>query len=100
MIFDLTVQTDAGTQEVRTKPVDLIRLERHFGMSIAEVFVGGQPKLDHIYYLAWSALRRTGQDVGEYEDWLETVEEVEFDADEESEPAPLDRTPTTDSQPT
>ena len=65
---------DGKTQDVSTTAADYIKFETHFDKSIAAL--GNDTRLTYMFFLAWSAAKRTGQTELEFEDWSETVSMV------------------------
>lgn len=70
---------DGRVEPIDIKMSDLVHFERRFGMSFSEV--EKEPRMDHILFLAWNALRRTGRETSSYDDWLDEVEDFETEAD-------------------
>lgn len=68
------------------KPRTVLAFERKFGMGMAKAFSQDQ-RHEHVYFLAWEAMRSSGNVVKPFETWLEEVDEVELlpkDASEET----------------
>jgi hypothetical protein len=65
---------DGTTQDVSTTAADYIKFETHFDKSIAAL--GDDVRLTYMFFLAWSAAKRTGKTNLEFEDWSETVSMV------------------------
>jgi hypothetical protein len=65
---------DGKTQDVSTTAADYIKFETHFDKSIAAL--GNDTRLTYMFFLAWSAAKRTGKTELEFEDWSETVSMV------------------------
>ena len=65
---------DGKTQDVSTTAADYIKFETHFDKSIAAL--GDDVRLTYMFFLAWSAAKRTGKTNLEFEDWSETVSMV------------------------
>lgn len=72
--------TDGHSEEVKINPRVLVEIERKFG--------GDIPGIEGSLYGAWHKLGR----VGVFEEWLDTVEEIDESAGEPvpSEPGPSD----------
>ncbi len=80
-----TVEMVDGTEfTVRVLPVDVVAMERHYGVGIAKLEKAGEVLTEHAMFMAWKALVRTGQWSGDLESFIEQVAAVE---DEEQEPA-------------
>lgn len=73
--------TDGREIEVRSTPGDLVRFERHFGIAAS----GIGEKFEHIMFLAYTALKRTGEVDGDFDSFLDQIEKFG-----EHETAPLD----------
>jgi hypothetical protein len=65
---------DGTSVEVSTTAADYIKFETHFDKSIATI--GDQARLTYMFFLAWSAAKRTGETELEFEPWAETVSMV------------------------
>jgi hypothetical protein len=73
--LNLQIQFIDGTsQDVSTTAADYIKFETHFDKSIAAL--GNDVRLTYMFFLAWSASKRTGKTELEFEDWSETVSMV------------------------
>ena len=62
---------DGTSCEVSTTAADYIRFETHFDKSISAI--GDQARLTYMFFLAWSAAKRTGETELEFEPWSELV---------------------------
>jgi hypothetical protein len=62
---------DGTTQDVSTTAADYIKFETHFDKSIAAL--GNDVRLTYMFFLAWSASKRTGKTELQFDDWAETV---------------------------
>ena len=70
--INLQIQfTDGTSLDVSTTAADYIKFETHFDKSIAEL--GKDVRLTYMFFLAWSASKRTGKTELEFEAWSETV---------------------------
>jgi len=65
---------DGTTQDVSTTAADYIKFESHFDKSIATL--GDDVRLTYMFFLAWSAAKRTGQTELYFEAWAGKVEVV------------------------
>lgn len=65
---------DGTTADVSTSAADYIRFETHFDKSISAI--GNDVRLTYMFFLAWSASKRTGKTELEFESWSETVSMV------------------------
>jgi len=62
---------DGTSVEVSTSAADYIRFETFFDKSIAAI--GEDARLTYMFFLAWSAAKRTGGTDLEFDAWAETV---------------------------
>jgi hypothetical protein len=89
MQIDYKVTYNDGREvEVTAKPKDMVAFERQYGLPFHE-----SNRFEHICYLAWSPLHRSGQDpraFDEFMDDLDDVEEVEGEPAVPFVPAPSD----------
>lgn len=82
---------DGTTYTVRVMPGDVMRMERHYKVSMAKLsatddkgnLTGDGVLVEHAMYMAWSALVRTGEWSGDFDTFMDQVAVVE---DEEPEP--------------
>lgn len=65
---------DGTSLEVSTTAADYIKFETHFDKSIATL--GDDVRLTYMFFLAWSAAKRTGKTELDFEAWSETVSMV------------------------
>ena len=65
---------DETTVECSAIAADLIAFEARFDLSVARL--GDEVRLTHMFFLAWHALKRTGQTTDEFEKWVESVSMV------------------------
>lgn len=91
-MFDLKVTTTTGSVQVACLPVDFIAFENHFDKPVSALESG---RLTYLYFLAWTASKRTGVTGLEFDEWVATVTSVE-QADEDEIP-PLGSSPSTGS---
>lgn len=61
---------DGTTKTVSAVAIDLMRFEQHFDVSIAAL---REPKLTHLFFLAYSVEKRTGATGLEFDAWVETI---------------------------
>ncbi|MEY2580524.1 MAG: hypothetical protein QOE09_373 [Ilumatobacteraceae bacterium] len=73
--------TDGRNLTVRTTPGDIVRFERHFGVSPAAL--SSDPKLEHVMFIAYTALTRLKEVECTFDEFLDSVESMG------EEPAPL-----------
>ena len=65
---------DETTVECSAIAADLIAFEARFDLSVARL--GDEVRLTHMFFLAWHALKRTGQTTDEFDKWVESVSMV------------------------
>jgi hypothetical protein len=70
--MQLNVTLDGVTHTVNPKPGDLVRFEREFKVSAASL--GENVMLEHIFYIAWAALRREGVFTDDFEAFLDLAD--------------------------
>ena len=86
--MEIRIKYDDGTTAVvHPKPVDLVMFERKFSMAATKI--DEDPRMDYILFLAWAALRRTGQESRSYDDFLADLADI----DEDEAPASVEDTP-------
>lgn len=78
MHFTVTF-TDGRVVDATAKPKDFVAFERQYGKPLAGMDESSTP-LEHIYYLAWSPLHRSGVEPGAFDEFLDRLEEVEVKA--------------------
>jgi hypothetical protein len=62
---------DETSVECSAIAADLIAFEARFDLSVARL--EKEVRLTHMFFLAWHALKRTGQTTDEFEKWVESV---------------------------
>jgi hypothetical protein len=62
---------DGTEKEISTVAADLIAFETRFDMSIAAL--EKNVRMTHLFFIAYSALKRQGQTSDEFENWVESV---------------------------
>jgi hypothetical protein len=62
---------DETTAECSAIAADLIAFEARFDLSVARL--EKEVRLTHMFFLAWHALKRTGQTTDDFEKWVESV---------------------------
>lgn len=82
----LTVErTDGSIKTHPVLPVTIVAYERNFGQGMGQF--GVDMRMEHLYWLAWDAEKRTGVVVKPFDGWLEEIANVEA----EDERIPLDK---------
>ena len=69
------VYQDGRTLEVRVTPRAQVEFERKFNTTMATF--GGNPSVEHGYWLAWRSLHCAGMEGKEFDPWLDSIEEIE-----------------------
>ena len=82
----IKVKTNDGTDATfPLRPRIIVEFEQKFGKGLAKL-IGEEQKLEHIYFLAWSAMKHNGRVVKPFgPDFLDTLEEVTLVTDPSSE---------------
>jgi hypothetical protein len=65
---------DGSEREVAAIAADLIAFETRFDLSVARL--EKEIRLTHLFFLAWSACKRTGGTSDDFEKWTESVSMV------------------------
>jgi hypothetical protein len=75
MRMNLAIEMQDGkTQEVTAGAADIVKFEEKFNISISKL--ENEMKLTHLFFLAYSALKRQKQTDLEFDAWLETIEGI------------------------
>ena len=74
--------------DVKVTPRAAVNFERHFKMPFSKIF-RDDLSMEHVYWLAWECVRLSGRVVKPFDGWLEDLENVGWQF-EDDEPAPLD----------
>jgi hypothetical protein len=84
--LNIKIKTNDGTDGVfPLRPKSIVQFEQKFNKGFAKLLSEDQ-KLEHIYYLAWSALKDSGKPVKPFGDaFLDTLDSVELVVDPNSE---------------
>lgn len=69
------VYDDGREVDAVAKPVDIMEYERHYRTSFMQF--GETTPLEHVYFLAWAPLHRTGQDTRDFEAFMADVDTIE-----------------------
>jgi hypothetical protein len=67
------VYPDGTTKAISALAIDLMRFEQHFDMSVTAL---SQPKMTHIFFLAYSVEKRTKATELEFDQWVESIQIV------------------------
>lgn len=79
---------DGSTVEVTTSVLSVALTERRFDQSAIALFLSAEPRLEALYFLTWESLRISGVEVGEFDAWLATVDDVDASEELSGEPLP------------
>lgn len=63
---------DGAEVQVKPGPADHVAFEAKFEIPVSDI-----QQVTHIYWISWTALRRTKQTSLEFDAWLEAIESVE-----------------------
>ena len=76
------VKTNDGVEGLYSlRPRSIVQFEQKFGKGFAKL-LGEDQKLEHVYFLAWSALKDSGKVVKPWGDsFLDTLDSVELVVD-------------------
>ena len=76
VVLSVTLEDGTTYPEVKVKPGDVVRFERHFGIRLA----GGldEPSLEQVLYLAWAPLSRTQSTALDFDTFCDQVENVDI----------------------
>lgn len=91
--LEMTVTIGGDTYDTQFKPGDMIRFERHTGRgmsSLASTDKDGNPsvKLEDLAFLAFAALTRTDRFEGDFDAFIDQLEDIELVAGEAVPPTP------------
>ena len=73
----LRVTTDTGAGEYVVSPKVQVLFEREFKSGLPKAFAS-EPRMEHLYWLAWRSVQAAGEVVKPFDDWLGTVRSVEM----------------------
>lgn len=77
--------TDGFEDAFSLRPRIIVEFEQKYGKGLAKL-IGEEQRLEHIYYLAWLALRANGKVVKPFgNDFLDTLDSVTLTTDPSSE---------------
>jgi hypothetical protein len=85
---------DKSATDVTVSVADFVAFEEKFDRSVAKF--DQEFKLTDMCWLAWHRLAKTDKNTGDFNDWLEKVDNVEFEGTEEI--VPLEEPTTTTSK--
>jgi hypothetical protein len=77
--------TDGNDETYSLRPRVIVEFEQKYQKGLAKL-IAEEQKLEHIYFLAWSAMKHSGRVVKPFgNDFLDTLEEVTLVTDPSSE---------------
>jgi hypothetical protein len=76
-------------EQIRILPIDIVRAERHFSVSLGRLVTDGTVLTEHGMFLAHSALHRSGKFSGSFDDFMEQVAESNEASEETAEILPF-----------
>jgi hypothetical protein len=84
--LQIKIKTNDGTEgNFSLRPKSIVAFEQKFGKGFAKL-LGEDQKLEHVYFLAWTALKDAGKVVKPWgEGFLDTLDSVELVVDPNSE---------------
>ncbi len=83
--MDLQVTESGGTPvAVTAGAADFIALERKYGIGPKDL--GDNPRLEYLAFLAWSAMRRTGPGVPDFDTFVGTLDDIEGESGKGQDP--------------
>lgn len=68
----LIITLDGVAHELTAKPGDLVRFERQF--DVAASSLDENARLEHVFFIAWCAMKRVGSFTGEFEDFIDLAD--------------------------
>lgn len=82
--FEVTYADDRK-QVVRVGPKAQVLYERHFGTAFYAF--GQERKVENLFYMAWAALDVAGEKPGEFDEFIDQIEDVSVKPDTLDDPA-------------
>jgi hypothetical protein len=81
MRMNLAIEMQDGTtQEVTANAADIVKFEEKFDISISKM--GTEMKITHLFFLAYTSLKRQKKTALEFEEWLDTIEGIGASAED------------------
>ena len=77
---------DGTVIEAAGRKADAVKFERQFQMPISKLFNEDGIYTEHIMYLGWCAAKRSNPETAAFDDWIETVKDVDIVTGEEVPP--------------
>lgn len=84
MKLELKVTHDGTTTQCETSLIVIVQWERKYKKRAGDLAQGFA--VEDLAFMAWASLKRAGKPVGEFDAWLDKLEEVEVLGGEESNP--------------
>lgn len=75
MRMNLAIEMQDGTtQEVTANAADIVKFEEKFDISISKL--EKEMKITHLFFLAYTSLKRQKKTALEFDEWLDTIEGI------------------------
>jgi hypothetical protein len=73
--MQLRVTIDGEASDITIRPSSLVAFERHYGTTWADV--EKDPKIEHVFFLAWDASKRQKLHDLEFLEWLDGCDDID-----------------------
>jgi hypothetical protein len=83
-LFIKVTLNDDSTNSYKLTPRVIVAFEQQFGKGLPKL-IGGEQRIEHVYWLAWKSMQVAGLVVKPWPDFLDTIKSAELDADPSSE---------------
>jgi hypothetical protein len=87
---------DGRTVEVKVTPAVQIAFEREYAIGLAKA--SQDMRNEYMYYLAWKGLQLTGQEDNDFDAFVSTIDDVDVDRTEKSDPTASGPSPDSSSK--
>ncbi len=84
MKLQLEVTHDGKTQRCETSLIVLVEWERKYKKRAGDLAQGFA--IEDLAYMAWASLKKAGQQVGDFDAWLQKLDDVQVLGGEDSNP--------------
>ncbi len=84
---------DGTIFEAEGRKADAVKFERQFKMPISRLFNEEGIYTEHIMFLGWCAAQRSKPDTPAFDDWIETIQDVDIVTGEEVPPTEPNSSP-------
>lgn len=87
-MFDIIriTHTDGTVTDAPGRKSDVVRFERHFRLPVSRLFDDGGMFTEHLWYFGYLAESRVIAEQVEFDDWMDTVDQVEIVTVEDTAP--------------